>query len=409
MAKRRKLKGNRNQGVQVANSSAFKSFDNAARVLFERINCGRLYSGLSKHERRLMFRFRAVIRNPEAAPSYTISSKELKKIGSAIHFRIRHEIHCEGESSATVYELDIIRSLYSMMKCSDVTLSRREEFKRNFFDNNTDKGELLGFIAISAINSVMSFCDIHTHVYGIDVWVAKLIKENLEFELCFSLSKHLACRKHICINGMYRPVYAVGFPQYGLQVKWLKLESHFLKGAYGGCKEELAVYMQSHAKKRLTERLDLLEPSSIYYTIWLNTTDMDQFIIYKDYLLFPYELHNCKVGYLVADIIDDLVVFKTFLFITHSSTPEGDKLKQISGLGWKDISYWKIDRLSTFMKIDTEKYPGLTAMFEEAGLGDLFKLKNKEFDLDTLQDANLDALRDYIAQGKRERSEEFAS
>ncbi len=405
MAKRRKSKGKGKQVMKYNNNSAFKSFDQSAKMFFTKINCPDIYADLTKYERKLMFQLRLIVRNPEAALSYTIPSKELKKIGSAIHFKIRNEVHRHDEAKATAYDIDILRCFYSMISNKSVSLSRRQEFKDRYPFTNIGGGTIFSYVSISAINAVMAFCDIQTHIYGIDIRVAKIIKDNLEFELCFSLSKHFAYCKHISIQGVYRPVYAVGFPQYGLQVKWLKVEVSFLKGVYSGQNKNLAVYMQSHAKKRLTERLDLLDPSSIYYTLFDNTIDMDKFIFYKGYILYPYHLHDCKVGYLVADIIDDLLVFKTFLFITHTSTPEGDKLKEISGLAWKDISYWKIDRLSTFMKTNTEKYPGLTAMFKEAGLEDLFQLKG--LDLDTLQDANLDALRDYIMQGKQEMSMEF--
>ena len=43
-----------------------------------------------------------------------------------------------------------------------------------------------------------------------------------------------------------------------------------------------------------------------------------------------------------------------FVSITHNFSPEGDKLKEISGLGKHDISYWRIDRLSTFVNLDGE-------------------------------------------------------
>jgi hypothetical protein len=83
-------------------------------------------------------------------------------------------------------------------------------------------------------------------------------------------------------------------------------------------------------------------------------------------------------------------LFRTFLFITHNCTPEGDKLKQVTGLQKEDMKYWKIDRLSTFVNLNDKKYPGISNLFKTAGLEDLLHLKDKSFDVNKMQEANLD-------------------
>lgn len=367
------------------------------------------YNSLSISEKRSMFTSKVVLTRPVAAKGQSIPSKELQKLGDCIQKKIRVGSFQSNGSWFSAYELQIFWLLGGVMDCKSTTANRKQALKELFGPHIIGFKSFAPQFFLSISKAAMSLSSIDTKYYSIDIRVAAIVPDNPEMEMSVQLYLHPARKKHIKINNVYRPAFSIGLPKLNLGMDWLKVKSGFLKGAYSGEKEELAVYMQSHAKQRLIDRLDLLDSSSIYFTLWENTLDMDKFIFYKDHILFPYELHNCRVGYLVADVIDDLVVFKTFLFITHSSTPEGDKLKEISGLAWRDISYWKIDCLSTFTNIDTEKYPRLTAMFEEAGLGDLFKLKDKEFDLDALQDANLDALRDYIAQGKQERSMEFAS
>jgi hypothetical protein len=78
------------------------------------------------------------------------------------------------------------------------------------------------------------------------------------------------------------------------------------------------------------------------------------------------------------------------------------RLRKLTGLGKEDITYWKIDRLSTFVKLKEEKYPGLIELFCKAGLEQLMELKNKEFTIDSMQTANLDGLTEYINRGKNE-------
>jgi hypothetical protein len=152
----------------------------------------------------------------------------------------------------------------------------------------------------------------------------------------------------------------------------------------------------------LKERLDLLDQEAINYALWENTNNITEFVTYHGYLLLPFTVFGIKTGYLVANVTDDKLLFRTFLFITHNTSPEGVRLRKLSGLGKEDITYWKIDRLSTFVKFNEEKYPGLTQLFRKAGLETLFELKNKEFTIDSMQAANFDGLIEYINRGQNE-------
>ena len=170
---------------------------------------------------------------------------------------------------------------------------------------------------------------------------------------------------------------------------------------YTGNKPDLPAYIQSHALKRLKERLDLLDRSAINYALWENTNKIETLEHYRGYVLLPFKVFGIKIGYLAANILEEKLIFRTFLFITHSCTPEGDCLNELTGLGKQDISYWKIDRLSTFVQLDEEKYPKLHKLFSDAGLGELNQLKHKEFNIEHMQTANLDGLRNYLFKGQQ--------
>lgn len=407
MAKRRKPKS-KDQVRTFYKRGGFSAFDKACRLFFNKLSLLKNYDSLSVKEKRYMFSNKVILAKPTAARFQQISSKELQKLGDCIQKKIRVYSFESNKEWFSPYEVQLFWLLGNLINSNMITANRKKALIEMFGTKTLEANTFIPHFFLAILKSAMSLSSIDTKYYCIDVRMAAVVPGNPEVEMSVMLHIHSARKKHIEINNIYRPAFSIGLPNLDQEMDWLKVKASFLKGAYRGPNDELMVYMQSHARKRMGERLDLVDSSSIYYTIWMNTTDMDKFILYKGYLLFPYELHKCRVGYLVADIIDDLLVFKTFLFITHSSTPEGDKLKEISGLAWKDISYWKIDRLSTFLKTDTEKYPGLTAMFKEAGLGDLFHLKGLDFDIDSLQDVNLDALRDYIYKGKQEVSVEFA-
>ncbi|RKE02016.1 hypothetical protein [Marinifilum flexuosum] len=401
MAKNRKPK---NKVIKPVKNAAFASFDKACRIFFNKLGLLKQYNLLSKSEKRIMFDHRFIMRTPVSASGTRLPSKELKKIGNCVQKKMRaYSLESDGQWYSN-YEMQIFYLLGRLKTCKLISEKRREELVQIFGPKNVELDGYFYRYYITLLKATLSLSSIESKYYSFYPRSAKVIEDKLEIEISLQVFDHRARKKYIKRNGVHRPAYAIGLPNSNLKTNWLKADVSFLKGKYKGDQEELEVYIQAHALKRMKERLDVLDPSSFYYIIWSSTIDMDNFVLYGDLILYPIKVHDSKVGYFVAEVIDDCLILKTFLFVTHSSTPEGDKLKEISGLGWKDISYWKIDRLSTFMKTDTEKYPRLTAMFKEVGLGDLYELKGKEFDLDTMQDANLDALRDYISKGKEEVS-----
>jgi hypothetical protein len=236
--------------------------------------------------------------------------------------------------------------------------------------------------------------------YGVKLRTAALHKDKPMLEIVIDAFGIPAPKNTMLIDGVKRPTYQLGKATAKEPVVWITVNKNVLGDYYKGTKEELDVYIQSHAMERLSQRLDLLNKGAINYLLWENTHSIKQFEFYKGYILLPVLLYDVKVGYLMAKVVEDKVLFRTFLFITHNCSPEGDRLKKISGLGKHDISYWHIDRLSTFVNLDENKYKDLIELFDEAGIKDFQQLKEKDFDIDQLQAVNLDGLMEYIEQGK---------
>jgi len=229
--------------------------------------------------------------------------------------------------------------------------------------------------------------------------LASINQENSGIEMVTELAGIKKEQKYFKFDKGDRPAFRMSnINQDGF--KWLSIPSELLGESYKGDAEYLNAYIQSHALRRLQERLDLLSPEAINFSLWENTFNIQEMCSYKDRIYLPYNLHNVRVGYLVASIIDEDILFRSFIFVTHNSTPEGDKLKDISGLSYKDISYWKIDRLSTFVNIKKESQQDLLDLFKETGMDKLEDLLDEEFDLESLEAANLDKLMDYINEGK---------
>ncbi len=90
-----------------------------------------------------------------------------------------------------------------------------------------------------------------------------------------------------------------------------------------------------------------------------------------------------KAGYFRFDVVGNIIVVKTFLFLTNSGTPEGDLLAKNTGLKVLDMKYLTIDKLSTFMSSDIANNVQINKIFTDAGCQSLFELYAKVADICT--------------------------
>lgn len=352
--------------------------------------------------KRMMYDFRLRISNPVAANAL-ISPKELKNIADKTKRYYRQSIHDSKGHSYSTYQLMLVQCYTSV---------RAKMYEKEFGDAHHPHVVEMKNIASRMFttfysNFILQYFRIITQLsnpcykyYGINIRPAALYKKNPMFEIVVEAVGVPAPKYMMLIDGLKRPTYRLGKAHAEEGVEWIKVNKKSLGGYYQGEKEVLDVYIQSHAIKRMAQRLDLLGKGAINYLLWENTHTITQFQFYRGYILLPVLLYEVKVGYLMAKVVEDKVLFRTFLFITHNFSPEGDKLKEISGLGKHDISYWRIDRLSTFVNLDGEKYKELLDLFQQAGIKGLEHLKEKDFDIDQLQSVNLDGLMGYIKKGQ---------
>jgi len=94
-------------------------------------------------------------------------------------------------------------------------------------------------------------------------------------------------------------------------------------------------------------------------------------------LLIEFRFFDTKAGYFRADIVDGIVLIRTFLFITNNGTPEGQLLEKNTGLQKLDKKYLAIDKLSTFMTSDLDKNDEVRHIFKTSGCQCLLDLYEK--------------------------------
>ena len=402
MTKSKKQKKSMSQPLM----GAYKHFLNDLYEALPLVRVFGNFSDLSYEFKRTAYDYKIGICNPTVG-NEMMTSCELKLFTEKLKKQYRERVHKIGANFLSNYQLQL---LYAFSAARLIEVEKQigdkkhpevvaaKQTKDLFFEAFFTQLYLYFFKEVTRLSSP------DRKYYGAYIRLAPLYKKMPKLEFFSDLFGFQAQNCLISINGQKRPAFRLAKPVLSMAtpIIWLTVDVSLLGNFYPGNKKTLDVYIQSHALARLKERLDLLDQEAINYALWENTNDIKQFVNYHGYLLLPFNVFGIKTGYLVANVTDDKLLFRTFLFITHNTSPEGDRLRKLSGLGKEDITYWKIDRLSTFVKLHEEKYPGLIQLFRKAGLETLFDLRNKEFTIDSMQAANLDGLLEYINRGKNE-------
>ena len=140
------------------------------------------------------------------------------------------------------------------------------------------------------------------------------------------------------------------------------------------------VYVQSHALIRLRERIDTVDHPSLHFTLALSVYKKQISILHNGKSLLAYYHIKHKLGYFLLDVIDGVVVMRTFLFITNSGTPEGDRLDRELNIGKLEKQYVGIDKLSSFVGSDLMMDERVKNIFDKVGLGHLKDLDPAFYD-----------------------------
>src|SRR5665648_40373 len=364
------------------------------------------FSELSNEFKRRAFDYKIGIWNPTAG-NESITPMELKIFAERAKRDYRERTFQEDDIYLSTHQMQLI---FAFLSARTIELEKEKGDKNHPKVIEFDEAKNV-FLKAFYVRFVLGYFKMLTRLsnpaqkyYGAYIRPAPFYKGRPKLEFICDIFGFQAQKCMVSINGCKRPAFQMAKPLESAvtPIVWLSVDVSLLGKFYKGSKKALDVFIQSHALTRLKERLDLLDQEAINYALWENTHTISQFVSYHGYLLLPFKVFDVKIGYLVANVTADKLLFRTFLFITHSSSPEGVRLRNLTGLGKEDITYWKIDRLSTFVKLKEEKYPGLIELFCKAGLEMLMELKNKEFTIDSMQTANLDGLAEYINRGKNE-------
>lgn len=141
------------------------------------------------------------------------------------------------------------------------------------------------------------------------------------------------------------------------------------------------VFVQSHALRRLLARLGDF--------VWANDAIDAMYLSLREPqivrggsgsdLLVEYRLWGKRMGYLVVSVLDDLVLVRSFLFLTMRGTPEESVIRRRTNGHSRTAELMGLDKLSCFVESDVRHDQDLRNLFTECGCGHLFEFGDEQY------------------------------
>ncbi|MDD5570975.1 MAG: hypothetical protein PHD97_07435 [Bacteroidales bacterium] len=379
-----KKKKNLYQLQKIAKAHNKNEFFRKLQFVLNDAGCKHVYEMMPAKMLEAMYILRYQPLKVTAAEGQSVNPNMLKEIKSLISGAQKKMILPLVTGSSVNISLEtfytIVLSIKSFMNATDedefpnlkeikqelAVLINDEETEELAYKMQSQLIEIMG-IALSNLNSqlywgkqgikIIDKSDINVNVYN-----------NLEI-YCITPEKI-----NIVIEGKSRPAIRAGFPFAETGIHWFTVKPSSLGIQNAFSELPLDVYIQSHALQRLYERIDCIRESIIYTCLFNSLVIIKAQKDTNGNILIEFRIDEKKVGYFRADIINGIIVIRTFLFILNTSTPEGEKLKEITGLSKRDEKYLSIDKLSSFMTSDIRNNKEIKKIFVNAGCSGLFEI-----------------------------------
>ncbi len=195
---------------------------------------------------------------------------------------------------------------------------------------------------------------------------------------CLQLHRQRAEVLHITLDGKKRPVYHAGLAEAPKGLQWAVIHGRDIGETGVLADVPLPVYIQSHALRRLHERLDCISVPTIHRYLFYSLEKVTSHRLYGKKNLVEYHYNDRKLGYFLVDNTEGVVVIRTFLFITQTGTPEGDRIHEVLRIETIEKEYLEIDKLSTFAHSDVQHNAKLKELFTKCDCGHLFTFEEGE-------------------------------
>jgi hypothetical protein len=308
----------------------------------------------------------------EFGPSINIKGSKIRKVKEVLYENLklfpvdikRKDLNLNLYDYLTVGLT--IKSIFIGSSLKEIPEARLIQKKLNplFFDLFSDKN-IADIISIIDISLSSGLNKLNGNLYSLTADWRIVNQDHLATFFRFHEIKNQ--RIEILIDGLIRPVFRVAWARYG-QYAPVYVERKRLGLDPKHYPEKIDVYVQNHALHRLCERMDKIPESELHMHIFNSFGEGNKITRHFNSYYFELKLYNkYKVGYLVASLVDNKLIMKTFLLLTQEGTPEEQKLRQLTGLSRYDIQFLNLDKFSSFFDSTLYTDTKMKALFEEAG------------------------------------------
>lgn len=206
-------------------------------------------------------------------------------------------------------------------------------------------------------------------------------------------------------NTSWKDAYPVSHGYFQTGIRTLKISSKPLDKE--GEERDLQVFVSKHALLRLRERLPVLS-HVLHYGLTLSVIK-SVVVEYKGQWLLEYQINGNKLGYFPLQFINDQqVVLSTFLFITMSQTPEGEKLYDLLKMTRQDMEWNKLYDIDTFVHTDIFDDKVLDRALVASGCGGLKNVRTMSLSRDAIPQSFSEDLKKYMRWDERREQKVMA-
>ncbi len=381
MSKPKKKKPNIRNLEKVAKAQHKNEYFRKIRKVFDALGYGHLYSLIPPDELDIIYGVRCQAINISVAENDFMPPGKLKWIKRIVSSMLkRYEVQLVAGGNRidldTFFTAGITLILYQ--RSIEDNFFRDARTVRDalsvFGDNDRYLNEAFKHLKHISLTTGLMLSDFTRRVY----WsVTDLQMAQNDANVCYQMVWHSAIpdKNYFNIRGEKHVGYRVGLPVYQKGPKWQSIAAGAHELPVKHHEKEIQIYIQDHALRRLTERNDCVSRESILMELIRSLENPKMNYNQKtEKILIDFYLYNVKTGYLLANVIGNTLLIRTFLFITHIGSPEGDILRKNTGLKRKEIEFLELDKLSTFMTPEIQENKHIKHLFIEAGCRSLFSL-----------------------------------
>ena len=404
MTKHRKKKANVRQQEKVARAQHKNEFIRKMRKVLDAIGCNHVLALMPPKELELLYNMRCHTINITIAPGDTMPPGNLKWIKQMMSAMLkRYEVQLMPGGKPVDLDTYFTAGITVLWYANSLTFEEypkaaqvKEALIPYYYEKDLKHQAYVHLRQFAeTISLIMS--DLTKCIFWATVNM-KAMKADSQYAYHMEWHSTVPEKRMVPVGGENHTVYRLGIARYQTGPEWLQFKAgHNIPGADPD--KEVKVYVQSHVMKRLYERIDCIPKESVFVE-FLNSL-REPVITYNTQtrkILIEYQLFNVKTGYLLATMAGNRLIIRTFLFITLTGSPEGERLHKNARIKKDDVTFLEIDRLSTFMTPEIQQNKHIKQFFVEAGMKSLFDLYDiiKDKDITITKHPNTTLLEDYL-------------